>query len=79
MNGNWLKFAGIILGFVVVFAAIVGFAVRADMKADVVTDRAWDHEARLRAVETTLPIMAADIRVIRRMLENELEARRKKP
>ena len=75
-NGTFLKVAGTLLGFVVVFAAVVGFAVRADMKADTVAERSADQEMRLRSIEATLPSMAADIRTIRTILELEIKARR---
>ena len=71
-----LKTAGCFLGIVATFAVVLIFIVRASDTAAIALGATKEQETRLRAVETTLPAMAADIKAIRDIIERELNARK---
>jgi hypothetical protein len=75
-NGKFTR-AAVLLTCAALLVAAVTFTVRAEMTARSAAEKSVDHEARLRTVERSLGEMAADIRVIRELVERQLQERRR--
>ena len=56
--------------------AAVSFTVRGEMTARSAAERCDDHEMRIRTLERSIGEMAADIRVVREILEHSLRHER---
>ena len=76
-NGKFTR-AAVLLTAAAILATAVSFTVRAEMTANSAAEECGDHEIRLRTMERTMAEMAADIRVIRQIMEHEMQ-RKEKP
>ena len=77
-RNGWAARITVGLSALILLVSAVAFAVNAANKAGAACEQAADHEARLRAIETTQQNMAGDIRVIRVLLEQEMK-RKERP
>ncbi len=71
-NGRFARIA-VALTCVAMLVAAVSFTVRAEMTARSASQRTDDHETRIRTIEHAIGEMAGDIRVIRQIMEHELQ------
>ena len=76
-NGKFTRIA-VLLTAAAMLATVVSFSVRAEMTARSAAEECGDHEARIRTIERAIGEMAGDIRVIRQIMEHELQQKEKR-
>ena len=76
-NGKFARIA-VLLTSVAMLVTAVSFTVRAETTARSAVEQCGDHEVRIRTMEQAVAEMASDIRVIRQIMEHELQ-RKEKP
>ena len=76
-NGKFTRIA-VALTCIAMLVAAVTFTVRGEMTAREALQRCDDHEMRIRTLERAIGEMAADIRVIREIMEHPLHFEKEK-